>query len=143
MPTLSKMSNPQSTILVRDVYKVGLNVWAFSLKADRSRHFPVGAITKVTIPDGGSETLQYEYPSGEECPVITVQHDNNEGNTTREYRLDHVLIVEDIRSDDVIDAVNDGIDAVLAYGRYDIDASLSMYQSPPDGDQPDATPTRY
>ena len=137
MPTLSKMSKPLPTILVRDVYKVGLNVWAFSLNADRSRHFPVGTITKVTIPDGGSETLQHEYPGDKECPVITVQHDNNEGNIARDYRLDLVLIVEDIRSDDVIDAVNDGIDAVLAYGRYDIDAALSLYQSPADGDEPE------
>ena len=142
MPTLSKMTsppttNPPETLLVRDVYKVGLNVWTFSVEGDRSRHFPTGTIKKVTIPDGGSETLQYEYPGEENIPVVTVQHDNNEGDITRDYRLDYVLIVEDIRSDDVIDAIADGIDALMAYARCDAHASLEVYHCPTDGVQPE------
>ena len=142
MPTLSKMSdppttNPPATILVRDVYKVGFNVWTFSIKTDQSRHFPTGTIKKVEIPDGGSEELRHEYPEEGYIPVITVQHDHNEGNVTKDYRLDQVLIVEDIRSNDVIDVIAEGIDAILKYSRCDVHASIEAYHCPSDGVQPE------
>jgi hypothetical protein len=129
------MTTPAAKLLVSDVYRTGLNVWCFSFYMNRLRQFPTGQIINV---EQGSSTLKDSYPfdDKEGVPLVTIQHDNNEGNTKRKYRIDEVLIVEDTRSDDVIDAIMHGIDTILTVNRIEVNVLLAQNLSPPDGDQP-------
>jgi hypothetical protein len=128
------MTTPAVKLLVSDVYRAGLNVWCFALTKDRLRQFPTG---QILSSDHGTAPIRDEYPFNDDgVPTVVIQHDNNEGNKKKTYRIDEILIVEDIKSDDVIDTISFGIDTIHRVNQAEVSAVFSRCQGPPDGDQP-------
>jgi hypothetical protein len=130
------MPRYNAKLLVTDVYRTGLNVWILAYSPDRCRHFPTGQIVEAKV--NPATPIRHEYPvENDETPMITVQHDNNEGNIQRDYRIDEVLIVENIKANEVIDAITTGINSIVQLGRIETESIFARLQiSPPDGEQP-------